>query len=681
MLAILYIALIIGFGTSLVMLCINTDDLYNSISGEYSKKVLKSLFIIPTGTIVGLLTINLTNYYLIYLINSLFPKIINYSYIVGFSLTFIIYTFLTYLILKKIKTVENNKITKKKKLFYIITIIFFIVIASFLMFYTYRINNGILLVGPTTISDMSPHTAMTSSFGIGGNIPTNYMHFANDGIRYHFLFYFFTGSLKYLGMPIDIAINIPSIMVMVCAFTLIGLIANLLCKKKIAFLIPTILILFRSSLNFLFLIIECITGNVSFFNNVVSMNSWYKVTPFDDWGIWAINVYPNQRHLMLGISIILILVLLFIPLVKQLFNNLKNYHGLSKFKYFLLNKKNWLINNNDKFIIIPIIIVACMPYFHGSALIGSLLVLFGMAIVSEKRLSYLIVAAVALVSSIIQTKLFSDGTDNVINFVFRPGFVVEDKSLFGILKYLFIITGLLIIIAGIYVAIKQKKEKYLLPLAFAFSLPLVFAFLFQITLEMLANHKFIQFTIILLDIFAACFLAELFTKKNKFFLNIIIGTFISVILTATGIIEWFSYINMNKNPGFIDTKSEMITWIKKNTKMDDTFLTPWWSMHEFFLTGRQSYMGWPYYAWSAGHNTYKREASYEQLLLAMNDNINKFIAYCKHNKIKYLVDSPDFDIYEFKTKNGYYHQKYLQDNLELIVEFPNENIKIYQIYN
>lgn len=683
MLALLYVILIIGFGSSLVMLCVDTSNIYNTISGEYSKKILKSLFIIPTGTIIGILLVNFTNYYSIYIINTLFPKLTNISYPICFSITFITYILFTIFNFKKIKKrkIENIKHDKKNIIFYICSIILILIITTFLMFFTYRMNGDKLLVGPTVSSDLSPHTALTSSFGIGSNIPTSYMHFANDGIRYHFFFYFFTGSLKYLGMPIDLALNIPSIMVMLCSFILVGLLANMICKQKIAFLIAPILILFRSSLNFFFLVKDCIINYKSVFNTIINLDIWYSATPYDDWGIWAINVYPNQRHLMLGVSIILILVLLFIPLVKNLFDNLKNYHGLKKIKYFLFSKQNWLFTTKDTFIILAIIIVICTPYFHGSALIGALLVLFGMAIISEKRLSYLLVATIAIASSIIQTKILSGGANNLIDFVFRPGFVAYDKSIMGILNYLFIVTGFSFIIAFTYTIIKYKNKKYLLPLSICFILPLIFAFLFQITMEMLANHKFIQFTIILLDTFVACFLAELFTKKSKYFSNIILGIVLSFTLTITGITEWFSYINMNKYPGIVDTKSPLITWIKENTNKDAIFLTPMWSMHEFYLSGRAAFMGWPYYAWSAGHDTYKRNAYYEQLLIAMNDNIDKFINYCKSNKIKYLVDCHDFKDYEFSDSNNYYHQKYLQDNLTLLTEFPEQNIKIYQIYS
>ena len=257
MFAVLYLIIAFLFGISFTMIFVDVDFIYESLIGkEKSKYLSKYLLIIPFGVIIGIIFITVVNYFLIYYISILFSNYAKYYYAIGIFLTLLIFTILTFVNIKKIMRNKcTNKVCKINNFsFYLIVIIFILFVSSFLMFYTYRIKGDNLLVGFSTFSDMSPHTAMTSSFGIGYNIPTSYRHFSGDGIKYHFLFYFFAGILQYLGFNIDFAINIPSIISMSCSLLLIGLLANLLSGNKISFLLAPIFVLFRSSFNIRFMI-------------------------------------------------------------------------------------------------------------------------------------------------------------------------------------------------------------------------------------------------------------------------------------------------------------------------------------------------------------------------------------------------------------------------------------------
>ena len=217
--------------------------------------------------------------------------------------------------------IEDYRSNIVDALFYGIVTILITATATFLMFYTYRINGTTLQSGFSTFSDLSPHTAMVSSFGKGFNFPTQYMHFSGDGIKYHFFFYFLAGMLEYLGLPIDYAINLPSIIAMVCALVLLGLLAVLISSRRIAFAVAPVLVFFRSSLNAFVHIKQFMDEGDTLakaVDKILKFDMWFKVTEYDDWGIWAINVYPNQRHLMLGVAVILLCIILFIPFVRRL---------------------------------------------------------------------------------------------------------------------------------------------------------------------------------------------------------------------------------------------------------------------------------------------------------------------------------------------------------------------------
>jgi hypothetical protein len=326
-----------------------------------------------------------------------------------------------------------------------------------------------------------------------------------------------------------------------------------------------------------------------------------------------------------------------------------------------------------------------------------LLVLLIMAVVSETRVTYAVIAAIAVLSSFIQTQIFSGGASSVVKFHRMAGFVVEDKTPKGISNYLVTVTGLTLIIAGIYVIyllvrnIIGKKPVYRELMFLAFLAPMIFAFNWQVSLEMLANHKFIQFSLILVDVFVAGGISEMMVPPTKLSEKlpkpgyiaaraglIITACVLLVPLTATGISEWCTYINLNKNAVEVNTRSDLTAWIEENTDPDDVFLTPQWTINRFYLAGRPSYYGWPYYAWSAGHDTYTRESIYYWLISGCNNDINEFRRYCHERGITYLVDDPEF--FGFQYPDGvYYNKEFFAENLTPVAYFPEEGTTIYRI--
>ena len=1014
MLAILYLMLCAVFGICFVGLCVpDVRRLYIACSptAKAITHIPNTLFTVPAGIVTGMMCVPFFNYYVTLGLTYLFangPLCMKLGVLITFA--FFIWMILTCIILinrKRIKreelrsagstTIEDYRSNIVDALFYGIITIAITATATLLMFYTYRINGTTLQSGYSTFSDLSPHTAMVSSFGKGFNFPTQYMHFSGDGIKYHFFFYFFAGMLEYLGLPIDYAINLPSIIAMVCALVLLGLLAVLISSRRIAFAIAPVLVFFRSSLNAFVHLKELMAqGNTlqQAVKAVLAYDQWYKVTDYDDWGIWAINVYPNQRHLMLGVAVIIIMVIIFLPFVRRLGISLSRSEDFGDgVKTFAFSKNAWLTRTEDPLYPVSIAFLACvlvsiMPYFHGSCLIALLLILFGMAIFSESRLLYLAVAVFAVGSSYAQTLAFSGGYSNVVSFKFDPGFILSNPSFADLVRYLYIVTGLTIILAIVFavtvliVDIVRKKPIYRFLMFLCALNPMIFAFLFQVTLEKLANHKFIQVSLILLDVFVAALIANLFfiplkirkaqdaeaydpsedeeddeeedessdeddlgaaaiattpgvrtpvlsagsafgepveekkeednldieamdshtgidaditslngdsndapakdkeeikeepvpeellfgdekkeseedteesskeekseetaseekaddeaekaepaeeekvsdkeetseeekpddseakagvealaalfgeeinhsndseddsaedkeesedksdnekaeesdeavkestpepahaamrpgtialnsvkfgedepeddgnvliqssnevvevveadeliskedlnpselkhepvkTKKEKGIplaawialelAGCILAIALMVPLTATGVSEWATYFNLNKGYTSVNINSPVTKWIMENTDPSDVFLTPTWSMNRFILAGRPMYYGWPYYAWSAGHDTYTRDTIYQWLISGCDNDIEEFTRYCKERHIRYLI--ADGDMYDAQFDSGVtFNREFVEKNLTHAAYFAEEDTTIYRIY-
>ena len=1037
MLAILYLCVCAITGMVLVAICVpDVRRLYLACAPSVKaiENIPSTLFVVAAGTISGMMLVPFVNYYVI-LGLTYFVASDKLCMKIGFMVTAALFFWLvlTCLIVfnrRRIKRDEEETADFVKlpgyvnkpsnTIFYSVIILLTAVVSAFLMFYTYRIDHGSLINGYSTFSDLSPHTAMVSSFGKGFNFPTQYMHFSGDGIKYHFLFYFLAGMLEYLGFPIDYALNIPSILAMVCAMILLGLLASLLSGRRLAFALSPVLVFLRSSLN-VFIHIrnlvadgETIPGAIGL---IMQESSWYEATPYDNWGIWAINVYPNQRHLMLGVAVILLCIILFIPFVRRLCISVMSAGSFGGvFKAILFSRNAWLPRKNDPLsggtvALFTCLLMIAMPYFHGSCLIALLLVLFGMALVSESRLLHLMVAVCAVCSSYIQTLALSGGASNVINLKFAPGFlfsedttVINANTLLQWGQYLITVTGATLILAILcnvillFHDIIKKKPVYRFFLMLAFLNPLIFAFMFQVTLEMLANHKFIQVTLILADAFVAIFLANLFivpgrrkaevalaadadiaenededekdekpaadaekleaniekaekegelapvivdkekeseedgsddepfevltdpeetpdeksektgddkpeetakdpgaedtkedsvssdeaktesddrvlekfpsektvsmrpgnivnsekedeekdevpaeeasevkeepktsdesnesfpkedtvalrpgnvvssekeedkkessdkdeetakeetessdasetkeetkseasededsdepfevldddddskseksedsekseeksltetkdageaketsddksakevseevkdeeedadnsdmvleheeipSDKNKGMpvavwavfeiFGVLAALILLVGLVGTGISEWATYININSTPMAVNTNSAVSDWIIKNTEPGDVFLTPEWSMNRFLLTGRAMYYGWPYYAWSAGHDTNTRDKIYVWLITGCGGDINEFKRYCKERGIRYLIADPEFEDGDY-GEGVYFNRAFFEQNLQQVAYFTEENTVIYKIY-
>ena len=265
MLAVLYLIIAVFFGTQLIRILIpDIRRLYVGIAADQKviDKVPTSLFLIPAGTLIGLLLSTWTTYFLSYVMHPFIPADtanLLPSNIVGMCLfSYLGCLFWQRCFLRNYRD-EKNGLTARKLpgfrrsagsiLFYVTSVILILATVSFVYFYTCYMKDGNIRLGVSVFSDFSPHVAITSGFGVGSTFPTQYPHFAGDNIQYHFMFYFLTGNLEALGLPLVWAINVPSILCMGSALALLGTLAVLLSSRRSAFFLAPVLVLFRSAWN------------------------------------------------------------------------------------------------------------------------------------------------------------------------------------------------------------------------------------------------------------------------------------------------------------------------------------------------------------------------------------------------------------------------------------------------
>ncbi len=603
-----------------------------------------------------------------------------------------------------------------------LTLVGWLIFASWLIWHGFTIRWERLAAGFSVFSDFAPHTALVRSFAVGDNWPTTYPHFANDGIRYHFLFYFLCGNLNFLGLPLDWAINLPSILAFLSLTILLGTAATLITGRLAAYFLAPFLFFMRSSLAFFTFLRDLwqTTGRnlADWLPALLKQAAFIGDTPRDDWGLWAINVYANQRHFLAGLAVLILLILLYLPDLQRGLDSSRFWPSWRLAEGWLwpgwlrsaelqpdssrsaelqpdssrsaeLRPGRWLLAT---------LLLICLPYWHGSILIAALIIMAVMALFSRHRLVYIIPAGLAILSAMLQTRFFVgvQPSGSTIRLQFLYGFIAEDRSLPGLLIYLLQVTGLVLPLMLAYLFLASRLQRVLITAA---SCLLVLTFTISLTPDVTVNHKYLMIMLMIFAIFLADLLLRLWqglarpasaagkgwsasaakgrqsTSDKTRLVHQVPGlvrrlavVFLGIVLTITGLMEVLIYANINRNKVQIVLDSPLLTWIETQTAPRDVFVTAPYHYDSFFMSGRQVWLGHAYYAWSAGHDTEQRQAEETWLLAGGDLDPLALTTYARANRLRYLLlddtlrTHPDFAV----------NEAFFRANFLLVAEFPDQ---------
>ena len=489
--------------------------------------------------------------------------------------------------------VEDKQLFWKELIFFSVLFVFL----TWIIFYVFYIKDGILYSGFTVFGDYAPHTAMMRSFSLQNNFPTQYPHFGGQDVKYHFMFQFLVGNLEFLGLRLDIAYNAASILALLGFLMLLYSIARRVVGSGKAGVLTVLFFFFRSALTFFQFLWEHLrAGNLL---QVLQENtSFIGYTTNEDWGLWNFNVYLNQRHLAFGLLIVALAVWRYLDWAEQGCRHKEK--GLVWFRNRIFSKDAWKCRYVENALAAGLLI-GMTSFWNGAAVIGGLLILMGFAVCSDGKLDYLITAVTAVGFSVLQTRLFMNGSS--VEAAFQWGFISEDKSAGGVLWYLIQMSGIFFTGALILFFFYKKRLQRAVLVSCLF--PLVFAFCFSLTPDITVNHKYIMISYAFLAMFWAGAVCLLFRKKWQ---GRILAAVLTVCLTITGIYD-FVIIVRDNGPGHrvtVNTNSSLTDWLAQNLDSRDLILTPEYSISEVTMAGVMMYLGWPYYAWSAGYDTYDR---------------------------------------------------------------------------
>lgn len=514
--------------------------------------------------------------------------------------------------------------------------------SCWLMWHTFATQPGQILIATKAWSDFGAHLPLIRSFSWGKNFPPQYPLFPGEPIRYHFLFYFLVGFLERVGLPLDWALNLPSVLGFFGLLLMIYLVGKLLFNKKSVAFLGVVLFLFNGSLSFLEFFRQHPLSTQTI-KQIINNNTFPSFGPYDGKivsAFWNWNIFTNQRHLAAAYFIVLLLTWFLLRAVKR---------------------KKQLTRIEVAFLIL---LLALLPFFHQVALMAAALVLiFFFLFFPLQRRSFFWLGFLALLLILPQLAYQLGG--RLSSFSFRPGYLISSPLTWDkIVVYWFLNLGLglVFIPLGLVLAPVQARKVFL-----AFLPLFLLGNFFQFSPEIAANHKLFNLFLIVANLFTAWAVYRLWQKK-------LLGKLLALIavfgLTFSGLIDFFPIKNDTLYI-FEDAPLDPdIAWIKENTSPDSVFLNSTYIYHPASLAGRKIFLGWPYFAWSTGHNTYQRDRLIREIWAASSKNEACFLL--KENKIDIVClekDSIDFPI----------NFDFWLNNFSSVYENPRDSFIIYLV--
>lgn len=525
---------------------------------------------------------------------------------------------------------------------YFLVFIFF-VFSTWLMYKSLSYNpaTSTLFIARNEIGDFGLHLGLIQSFALGNNFPPELPFFPGQPLPYHYFFDLLVGLLVKSGIRIDTAFNGLSV---VCFSALLFLLYKfpqlLFGKSKLLGILSVLLFIFPSSFTFIDFF------RTSKFDPSILMHLWklpdyVHKGPFDGSFIsifFTLNVYLNQRHLIMALAISLSLLYF---LVQRLLSN----KSISPRLLFLLG-----------------ILFGFTSKIHTLIFFGTFIVIIFLSFLYKKykQLLLLIPAGILFLLQIHDIVL-NKTSHPYLTFGFLSGqpFLISNFLLFWLLN---IGIALFLIPVGVYISGKKQKLFFLslLPL---FILPNIIQFSYRID----HNHSLFNFFFIFTNFYVAFVLMQLFARKLAWKILAIILFFF---LTISGIINLMPIKNDYHYPYVTNPHNSFMQWIVKQTDPHSVFLEKSDLLDPVVLSGRKNYFGNAYYLTVMGYPLSVRSENTKKYFDASDMST---IRNAKKEGIRYMVIPLKYVVDFPYTPN----KKFLEENLSVV--YRDEDIEVFAL--
>jgi DNA-binding beta-propeller fold protein YncE len=512
----------------------------------------------------------------------------------------------------------------------------FIVLASWLMFATLNYKNGTLLIGNNEWSDFGPNTAIIQNFAVGHNFPTQYPHFSGETIRYHFLFYFQAGNLSFLGLNLAWSLNLLSIITLVSLLALLMALGQLLFQSRTVGRIGAALFFFHGTLSFISFFKSQPSLSAAFHSIFALKDFLFSGYPYrgESWGIWTQVVYLNQRHFASAVSLLVIVLLFLIDRYRQHYATKQakleadrsyttgttdatyDEAPVSPEPYVPFSQRLRRLSGKlvifDKSFLFAGFLLGLLPFWNAlvfTAAFAILSVLFVAFPCRRQMVGLGLMAGLAAMPQLLLLK--AGGVQTPTHSLLHWGYIIEPPSLANVVRYIGFSFGMkwgLILIALLFATWFQRR------VFLALCTMYVMTFCLEMSLETLANHKYLNIWLILGNVFVAYAVWRLWLVRSRWLAMVTrsVGILALGAITVSGAIDLFPIHNCY----WIELKYEgdpLVKWVRENTRPHDIFLSDRFVNHQILLAGRRIFYGWPSFSWGAGYDTTRRDNEFRQL--------------------------------------------------------------------
>lgn len=458
-----------------------------------------------------------------------------------------------------------------------------------------------ILVGSKYWSDFGNALPLVRNFSLGNSLSWEHPLFPGEPTRYHLLFYYLVGTLERIGFRFDWALNIPSIAGFFFLCTMIYTLSLRIFKKHLVSFLSVLFFLFNGSFSWLDFLAKHKISELPQLVHFPSFGPWSggPIAAF-----WNLNIYTNQRHLALSFAVTLAIVYII-------------YASKTKFIPALGILLGYLLLSNQ-------------AAFAVAAISLSWLFLY-----SQHKLKILVSLIGFLPFAYFSFK-FSQAPSLP---VYSPFFLYNGPlGFWPIAKYWFLNLGahLILIPIGFVIAPRSVRKIVFIP-----TLLFIISNLYRFSPDMINNHKFINFVLIIGSMFSAYVIS-----RYKLLLILV------PLLILGGVVDIFPVINDNYgNIPDWQTNPDAAYFVN-HTPRKAVVLNSNWFFNPASIAGRKIFNGYSYFTWSYGYDQSTRERQAVEIYRALSlstacQQLHAYnISYVELNHHPEEFIHPNFDLWD-----------------------------------